>query len=215
MTTVVLLSGGLDSTVCLAIARKTRPASDVLAVSFDYGQRHRIELIRAFEIAQFYQVRHKIIPINVGFDSSLTGQGDVETDGDLSRGHLPSTWVPGRNLLFLSWAVAEAGPTGQVYIGVNQLDFGGYPKLGGLELAAHYLTSADSMAWSLAARPRQNKPGLRLQGCTHTTCSNCAKWARLWAYRIDEALGRNNYNQHSDVVMRGDHQQGDLFTGAL
>ena len=73
--------------------------------------------------------------------SSLTGQGIIETDGHLDRASLPSTWVPGRNLVFLSLAVAEAGAGGQVYIGVNQLDFSGYPDCRGTFIDAFRLAT--------------------------------------------------------------------------
>jgi hypothetical protein len=77
-------------------------------------------------------------------------------------------------------------------------------KTTGLVKFAHHLVSADSMAWSDAARPKGRDPGIRLQGCDHKTCANCPKWARLWMGRIHEAVGRNNYQTQTQT--QADHQ---------
>jgi 7-cyano-7-deazaguanine synthase len=126
--TVVILSGGLDSTVCLAEAA----ADDaVLALSIDYGQRHAVELDRARAIATHYGVEHIVqrLDLSAWGGSALT---DVSIDvpvAELDNTSIPVTYVPGRNLIFLSLAVAlaEARSFDQVSIGVNALDYSGYP----------------------------------------------------------------------------------------
>ena len=126
--TVVILSGGLDSTVGLAEA--TAAGDDVIALSIDYGQRHAIELDRARAIAAHYGVEH----IEQRLDLSAWG-GSALTDSSIdvpTASHddgIPVTYVPGRNLIFLSLAVAlaEARGAAHVSIGVNALDYSGYP----------------------------------------------------------------------------------------
>ncbi len=127
---VVVLSGGLDSTVCLAAA--SRHCEPVLALTVDYGQRHRIELDRAEAVARAYGVEHLV----VGLDLSRWG-GSALTDASIQipepdsagPGEVPVTYVPARNLLFLSLAsgLAEARDLEAVYLGVNALDYSGYP----------------------------------------------------------------------------------------
>jgi 7-cyano-7-deazaguanine synthase len=126
---LIILSGGLDSTVCLYLAL-TMYAS-VEAISFDYGQRHKIELDRAKKIAKLVGVRHSIIKINsqIFRGSSLTDQSISVPKKSLQKKKLPNTYVPGRNILFLSYAVsfAESRNIGNIFIGVNALDYSGYP----------------------------------------------------------------------------------------
>ncbi len=128
---VVVLSGGLDSTVCLAEAVAAH--EPVIALSVDYGQRHRIELERAAAIAGRYGVEHIEQRLDLGAwgGSALTDPSiDVPTASDAAGGPaIPITYVPGRNLIFLSLAVAlaEARGCASVFIGVNALDYSGYP----------------------------------------------------------------------------------------
>jgi 7-cyano-7-deazaguanine synthase len=126
---VVILSGGLDSTVCLADACAAGDA--VIALSVDYGQRHAIELARARAIAAHYGVEHIVqrLDMSAWGGSALTDSAiDVPT-ADLANTTIPITYVPGRNLIFLSLAVALAEARGcdRVSIGVNALDYSGYP----------------------------------------------------------------------------------------
>jgi 7-cyano-7-deazaguanine synthase len=126
--TVVILSGGLDSTVCLAEAA----ADDaVLALSIDYGQRHAVELDRARAIAAHYGVEHLVqrLDLSAWGGSALTDASIDVPVADLENTSIPVTYVPGRNLIFLSLAVAlaEARSFDQVSIGVNALDYSGYP----------------------------------------------------------------------------------------
>lgn len=127
---VVLLSGGLDSAVCLAAA--AAEGRECHALSFDYGQRHRIELEAARRIAHHAGVTHKVINLDlraVG-GSALTGDVDVPKDNlPSSDDSIPVTYVPARNLTFLSLALGYAETLGarELWIGVNAVDYSGYP----------------------------------------------------------------------------------------
>jgi 7-cyano-7-deazaguanine synthase len=123
---VVVLSGGLDSTVCMALANQHPP---LLAITFDYGQRHRIELERAAAVAAYYGAEQLVVKL----DASQWG-GSALTDEhiaipDEGGEGIPVTYVPARNLIFLSVAmgVCEARHADAAYIGVNALDYSGYP----------------------------------------------------------------------------------------
>lgn len=124
---VILLSGGLDSTTCMAVARNE--GYELFPISFDYSQRHNIELDKAKEIASYYNVmEHKIIKMqNVG-GSALT-DSSIEVPEYHGDGSIPVTYVPARNLLFLSYAVGYAEVIGAeaIYIGVSAVDYSGYP----------------------------------------------------------------------------------------
>lgn len=129
---VVLLSGGLDSTTTLAIARQQGFA--VYALSFDYGQRHRIELGAARKIAEHFHVQqHLIMPIDLRQfgGSALTSDLEVPKDRSPERmtRDIPITYVPARNTIFLSFALAWAEVLGaaDIFLGVNALDYSGYP----------------------------------------------------------------------------------------
>jgi len=125
---VVLLSGGLDSMVCTALAQEQ--GFRVLALTIDYNQRHRIELESAKVIARRLGVeRHVILPLDLRQfgGSALTAEIDVPKDG--LGDDIPVTYVPARNLVFLSLALAwaEAAGSSDLFIGVNALDYSGYP----------------------------------------------------------------------------------------
>lgn len=141
---VVLLSGGLDSSTCLAMAREDGYACT--ALSFRYGQRHTIELERAAQIAQMFGAAHQIIDINIGQfgGSALTDEGmEVPTDGT-PDGVIPPTYVPGRNTVFIAvgLSLAEAIDARRIYLGINAVDYSGYPDCRPEYLAA-YQTLAD------------------------------------------------------------------------
>lgn len=129
---VCLLSGGLDSATCLAIAR--RDGFETYALSFDYGQRHRTELDAAARVAAALgAASHRIakIDLRVFGHSALTDDIDVPKGRDedsMSHG-IPITYVPARNTIFLSFALAwaEVLESSHIYIGVNALDYSGYP----------------------------------------------------------------------------------------
>ncbi len=125
---VCLLSGGLDSATTMAVAR--REGFDCYALSFDYGQRHRVELAAAARVAQSLgAVRHLVVPINLRLfgGSALTADLEVPKSG-LSDG-IPITYVPARNTVFLSLALAwaEVLESSDIFIGVNAIDYSGYP----------------------------------------------------------------------------------------
>jgi 7-cyano-7-deazaguanine synthase len=124
---VVLLSGGLDSMVCAAIARER--GYSVVALTVDYNQRHRVELEAARRIAEQLADRHIVLPLDLRAfgGSALTGDIAVPKEG-LADG-IPVTYVPARNTIFLSLALglAEASGARDLFIGVNALDYSGYP----------------------------------------------------------------------------------------
>jgi 7-cyano-7-deazaguanine synthase len=129
---IVLLSGGLDSTTCLAIARHEGFAP--YALSFQYGQRHRLELDAAGRIAATLgAVAHQVVTFDLRQfgGSALTDDIAVPKGRDLSQpeAEVPSTYVPARNTIFLSFALAWAEVLGaqDIFIGVNALDYSGYP----------------------------------------------------------------------------------------
>ncbi|TGL44411.1 7-cyano-7-deazaguanine synthase QueC [Leptospira perdikensis] len=138
---VVLLSGGLDSTTCLYLAAKDYgyPKSKhlpLLALSFDYSQKHKIELIKSKKIAKLLGIKHVIQKLDPGFflGSSLTEKKIKVRKNAKSlfsgiEEEIPNTYVPGRNILFLSFALSLAEGHGydSIYIGVNALDYSGYP----------------------------------------------------------------------------------------
>ncbi|MEO8159606.1 MAG: 7-cyano-7-deazaguanine synthase QueC [Betaproteobacteria bacterium] len=129
---VVLLSGGVDSTTVLALAMKDR--FEPYAMSFRYGQRHKIEVEKAREIASRMGVaKHVVVDMDLRAfgGSALTSDIDVPKDrpiADMSHG-IPVTYVPARNTIFLSYALAWAEVLGasDIFIGVNALDYSGYP----------------------------------------------------------------------------------------
>ncbi len=137
---MVLLSGGLDSATCLALA--THWGWTVHALSFDYGQRHRVELAFAKRLARRYRVAsHRVISIpSFGAlgGSALTDRGIAVPKSALGKARIPVTYVPARNMLFLSFAlaVAETRNATEIVIGANALDYSGYPDCRPAFLAA-------------------------------------------------------------------------------
>lgn len=125
---VVLISGGLDSATCLAIA-KTQNYS-CYALSFDYGQRHRSELDAAAALAKTMGVeQHKVIPIDMaGIGGSALTDLNIDVPETETEG-IPITYVPARNTVFLAYALGWAEVLGAdtIFIGVNALDYSGYP----------------------------------------------------------------------------------------
>jgi 7-cyano-7-deazaguanine synthase len=130
---IVLTSGGLDSTTCLAIAKHTNYVP-LYSLSFDYGQRHRFELEAARRVAERIGVaEHRVIRIDLRQfgKSALTDQIEVPKGRDESAmgADVPVTYVPARNTIFLSYALAwaEVLDVRDVFIGVNAIDYSGYP----------------------------------------------------------------------------------------
>ncbi len=130
---VVLLSGGLDSTTVLGIAKNL--GYEIYALSFDYGQRHEVELESAKQVAQHFSVKeHKTarIDLRIFGGSALTDEIAVPKRGQTPGGQTPSiptTYVPARNTIFLSYALAyaETIQAFDIFIGVNAVDYSNYP----------------------------------------------------------------------------------------
>ena len=127
---IVLLSGGLDSATTMLIAKER--GFEVFALSFDYGQRHRVEIEMARQLASRYGAReHRVIRLDfpAGGFSALTDPDRAVPKDSVGAEPIPITYVPARNTLFLAHAVAwgEAIGTGDIFIGANALDYSGYP----------------------------------------------------------------------------------------
>jgi 7-cyano-7-deazaguanine synthase len=145
---VVLYSGGLDSTTCMAIAKAD--GFELYAMSFAYGQRHSIELEKAREYApRIGAVDHRVVEFDLRQfgGSALTADLDVPKD-QLVEGVIPITYVPARNTIFLSFALGWAEVLGahDIYIGVNALDYSGYP-----DCRPEFISAFENMA-NLATR---------------------------------------------------------------
>ena len=148
---ILLLSGGLDSTTMLALATSER--YDVHALTFRYGQRHEHEVEAARRIASLYRVaKHVVMDIDLRTfgGSALTGSAPVPKDrpADRMATEIPSTYVPARNTIFLSFALAWAETLGarDIFIGINALDYSGYP-----DCRPEYLAAFERLA-TLATR---------------------------------------------------------------
>lgn len=147
---VVLLSGGLDSVTCLYWAKANY--ANVTAVSFNYGQRHNSELNAAKKIAATAQVNHRIIGIDLAqlggsalTDASLVVPDAKQTDfsDNQHNDSIPITYVPARNTIFLSYALAlaEVTQSNAIVIGVNAVDYSGYP-----DCRPEYIEAFENMA---------------------------------------------------------------------
>jgi 7-cyano-7-deazaguanine synthase len=155
---VVLLSGGLDSATVLALARAE--GFDCYALTFDYGQRHRIELEAAQRVARSLQVAdHRIVPLDLSWmgGSALTDRR-IDVPSEPSAG-IPVTYVPARNTVFLSIALgwAEVQGARDIYLGANAVDYSGYP-----DCRPEYLEAFERMA-SLATRAGVEGRGSRIR----------------------------------------------------
>jgi 7-cyano-7-deazaguanine synthase len=143
---VVLLSGGLDSTTVLAIARSQ--GYEIFALTFHYGQRHKAELAAARRVAEHFQVARHLV---LDFDLRLFGRSALTDDIAVPKGRrpeeregdIPITYVPARNTIFLSFALAwaETLDAEDIFIGVNALDYSGYP-----DCRPEYIAAYERMA---------------------------------------------------------------------
>lgn len=153
---VVILSGGLDSTTCAALA--ARDNDELISLTFDYGQRHRRELESAEQVAARYGAEHLVVTFDARQwgGSALTDEIAVPKDRDLDD-TIPVTYVPARNTIFLSvaLAVAEARDADRVYIGVNALDYSGYP-----DCRPEYVAAFQAMANLAQKRAVEGRPVL-------------------------------------------------------
>jgi 7-cyano-7-deazaguanine synthase len=158
-TTIALLSGGLDSATAAALAREA--GHRVIGLSFDYGQRHQRELRAAAEVAQALGLaEHHTINVNLAAwgGSSLTDLDQPVPDQGVQAGVIPSTYVPGRNTVFiaLGLSLAEAKGAQHLVLGVNAVDYSGYP-----DCRPDYLEAFQNLA-NLASRSGREGHGTQL-----------------------------------------------------
>lgn len=151
---VVLLSGGMDSATCLAIARDA--GLDCFALSFDYGQRHAAELDAAAAVAEAIGVSaHRVLRMELGAlgGSALTDTG-IRVPESASAG-IPVTYVPARNTVFLSFALgwAEVLDADAIFVGVNAVDYSGYP-----DCRPEYIAAFQRVADLATRRSVQGRP---------------------------------------------------------
>ncbi len=155
---VVLLSGGLDSSTCLAIAKSE--GYEIYALSFDYGQRSHSELQAARVLAErMGVVQHSVIPLGIG---ALGGSALTDADMDVPEQEsvgIPVTYVPARNTVFLSYALAlaEAIHAQTIFIGVNARDYSGYP-----DCRPEFIAAFEAMA-NLATKAAVEGAALRIE----------------------------------------------------
>ena len=143
---VCLLSGGLDSSTCLGVAR--REGFECYALSFDYGQRHRVELEASARVARHFEAReHRIAQVDLRAFGGSALTADIEvpkhrSSDEMGRG-IPITYVPARNTIFLAYALAwaEVLESSDIFIGVNSIDYSGYP-----DCRAEYIAAFERMA---------------------------------------------------------------------
>ena len=158
-TTIALLSGGLDSATAAALAKEA--GHRVIGLSFDYGQRHQRELRAAAEVAQALGLaEHHTINVNLAAwgGSSLTDLDQPVPDQGVQAGVIPSTYVPGRNTVFiaLGLSLAEAKGAQRLVLGVNAVDYSGYP-----DCRPDYLEAFQNLA-NLASRSGREGHGTQL-----------------------------------------------------
>ena len=223
---VILLSGGLDSTTCLAIAKNQ--SFELYALTFNYGQRHDFELKSAQKIVDHYQIKnHSVVNIDLAQfgGSALTDEIDVPKDrSDSEMTDIPLTYVPARNTVFLSLALAWAETLNafDIFIGVNALDYSGYPdcrpeyisayeKIANLATKAGVLGNKFKIHTPLINMTKSEiiSTGIKLgvdYGMTSTCydpkpngnpCGNCdACFLRLKGFDEANTIDPLNYNSH-------------------
>ena len=189
---VVLLSGGIDSATAMAIARSE--GYEVYSLSFNYGQRHALELEAARRIAEFFCARqHLVLDIDLRAigGSALTDNIDVpkgRSEGKIQH-EIPATYVPARNTIFLSYALAwaEVLLSSDIFIGVNTIDYSGYP-----DCRPEYVAAFEKMA-ALATRAGVEGRPVRI----HTPLMHLTKdaiIARGLELGVDYGLTRSCYD---------------------
>lgn len=196
---VALLSGGLDSTTVLAIAKQR--GYQVHALSFRYGQRHAVEIEAAIRIAASIGVAsHRIVDIDLrAFGGSALTDDIPVPKGGVVAGEIPVTYVPARNTIFLAYALAwaEVLGTGDIFIGVNALDYSGY-----VDCRPEYIAAFQRMA-NLATRAAvDDKQGVVIHAplISLTKREIVETGLRL---RVDYALTRSCYDPASDGLSCG------------
>ncbi len=188
---IVLLSGGLDSMVCAALAREA--GFEVTALTVDYGQRHRIELNAARAVAAQLADRHIVVPLDLRAfgGSALTSHIEVPKDG-VAEG-IPVTYVPARNTIFLSLALglAEASGARAIYIGVNALDYSGYP-----DCRPEFVEEFEKLANVATKAGVEGDPFTIHAPLLHMTKADIAREAQRLG--LDAAISHSCYDPASD-----------------
>tara|TARA_Y100000768_G_scaffold377381_1_gene350542 strand:+ start:553 stop:1239 length:687 start_codon:yes stop_codon:yes gene_type:complete len=194
-TAVVLLSGGLDSTTCIAIAKDA--GFEIAALTLNYGQRHKFEIDAAKQIIDHYQVNnHSLVDIDLSQfgGSALTDNIDIpkgRSEKDMSD--IPVTYVPARNTIFLSLALAwaETLQAFDIFIGVNALDYSGYP-----DCRPEYIASFEKTA-NLATKEGVSGNAFKI----HTPLINMTKSEiinRGLQLGVDYRMTSTCYDPHKD-----------------
>lgn len=164
---VILLSGGLDSTTCLAYAKSQ--GFDCHALSFNYGQKHNAELQAAKLIASHFHAKHKIFHIDIGQfgGSALTDKDLIVPEYQKNSSEVPITYVPARNTIFLSigLAWAEVLKAKDIFIGVSAIDYSNYP-----DCRPEYIKTFENLA-NLATKIGIEEGGIKI----HTPLINLSK----------------------------------------
>ena len=165
---IVLTSGGLDSTTVIAIAKSQ--GFKLYALTFDYGQRHKYELVSAKKVAKYFGViEHRVIKIDLRSfgGSALTDDIEVPKNRDIKSRDIPVTYVPARNTIFLSYALAwaEVLKAHDIFIGVSAIDYSGYP-----DCRPEYIRAYQKMA-NLATRESVEGRPIKI----HTPLINVSK----------------------------------------
>lgn len=199
---IILLSGGVDSTTVLALARRDGYALN--ALTFRYGQRHDIEIARALQIAaQFGVERHVVadVDLRVFGGSALTADIAVPKDRSASElgGGIPVTYVPARNTIFLSYALAWAEVAGasEILIGVNALDYSGYP-----DCRPEYLRAFEVMA-NLATKTGVEGTGRISVRAPLLDLSKCQIIELGLSLGVDYAMTTSCYDPRPDAAACG------------
>lgn len=168
---IILSSGGLDSTTVMAIAKDQ--GFEIFSLSFDYGQRHRFELKSAKRVAEVLGAKEHLV---ISMDMKAIGGSSLTDNIDVPKGRshaemnrdIPVTYVPARNTVFLSYALAwaEVICTGQIFIGVNAVDYSGYP-----DCRPEFITAFENMANLATKASTEKKISIRI----HTPLMNMTK----------------------------------------
>lgn len=200
---VVLVSGGLDSTTIMAIMK--HEGYDIYALSFDYGQRHKLELEAARAIANYFGAkRHLILRLDLDAigGSALTESIPIPQGRDLteiSSIGIPITYVPARNTIFLAYALAwaEVLDATDIFIGVNAIDFSGYP-----DCRPEFIESFQTMA-NLATKAGVEGNGITIHApLIHLTKGEIIK--KGISLGVDYAMTRSCYNPGKDGLPCGE-----------
>lgn len=196
---VVLLSGGLDSATALAVAR--RDGFECHALSFEYGQRHGVELRAARHIAKVLGASsYKVVPVGLDvFGGSALTSDDIDVPKDSTSTGIPVTYVPARNTVFLSLALAYAEVLGawDIFIGVNVLDYSGYP-----DCRPEFIAAFEKMAAFATKAAVEGQKRLRIQ--TPLIRMTKAEIIRLGtSLGVDYSLTVSCYDPASDATACG------------